>query len=145
VKVNDWQARLDAYIAAASNRPFSYDHRLGLDCCTFTFSAIAAQTGRQIGEQFRGRYTTLDESLALMKAYCGRPSLPHAIKKLMGEAGYVPVDALHAQRGDALISPNGGGYFLGVLDLNGMDIRSVGEFGVRRVPISVRCRAWRIE
>jgi hypothetical protein len=145
LKLSNWQQALDEYIAAAHTKPFSYDRGEGLDCCTFTFGAIRAQTGRVIGAQFAGVYTTHRQALITMKLYCGRPSLSAAIAKLMREHEFSPVPPLYAQRGDAVLAPQtAGGDFLGILDLNGRDVLSVGDDGVRRVPISIRCRAWRI-
>jgi hypothetical protein len=141
----DWATRLDAYIAAAASMPFSYNSAMGLDCCTFTWGAIHAQTGIPIGSRFAGTYSTKRESLVAMKNYCGRPSLLLAIAKLMAENKFDRCRPLFAQRGDVLLTPTSSrDWFLGLLDLNGRDVLSVGEHGVRRVPISIRCRAWRI-
>lgn len=145
MKLPDWATRLDGYIAAAASMPFSYDPAMGLDCCTFTFGAIHAQTGIAIGQRFAGTYRSKRESLVAMKNYCGRPSLGLAIAKLMSENKFDRRPPMFAQRGDALLVPNGpSGEFFGILDLNGRDVLSVGEHGVRRVPLSIRCRAWRI-
>jgi cell wall-associated NlpC family hydrolase len=145
VKLSNWATRLDEYIAAAANMPFSYDRALGLDCCTFTWGAIHAQTGCMIGQRFAGTYSTKREALVAMKKYCGKASLGLFISKLMQEYGFeVLISPLYAQRGDAVLAPNGGEQFFGILDLNGRDVLSVGENGVRRVPISISCRAWRI-
>lgn len=145
VKLSNWVTRLDEYVTAAASMPFSYDRAMGLDCCTFTFGAIHAQTGVAIGEPFGGSYSTQREALTAMRNYCGKASLGLFISKLMKEHGFDPlISPLYAQRGDAVLAPNGGWHFLGVLDLNGRDILSVGEHGVRRVPLSITCRAWRI-
>lgn len=147
MKLPDWASRLDAYIALANRIPFSYDPARGLDCCRFTFSAIHAQTGIMIGTQFAGKYRTKREALLTMKAYCGKPSLQLSIHKLMAESGFERVEEgpYFSQRGDAVLVPNGAsGDFFGILDTNGRDVLGVGEYGIRRVPISIRCRAWRI-
>jgi hypothetical protein len=144
-KLSNWQASLDRYIAESHNLPFSYDPAEGLDCCRFTFNAIRVQIGKPVGEQFAGAYKTRRQALETMQAYCGRPSLSMAIFKLFRECGFAATHPLLAQRGDALLCPKlSGGEFLGVLDLNGKDVISVGENGLRRVPVSIRCRAWRI-
>lgn len=145
MKLTNWATRLDEYIAAAANMPFSYDRAIGLDCCTFTFGAIHAQTGSPVGQRFAGTYSNKREALLAMKHYCGKASLGLFVSKLMQECGFdVLISPLYAQRGDAVLAPNDGDHFFGILDLNGRDILSVGENGVRRVPISIRCRAWRI-
>jgi hypothetical protein len=145
MRLTNWATRLDEYISAAASMPFSYNASMGLDCCTFTWGAIHAQTGTAIGLRFAGAYCTKRESLMTMKAYCGRPSLGMAIAKLMAEHGFDRCPPGFAQRGDAVLVPNGRDIdFFGILDLNGRDVLSVGEHGVRRVPISIRCRAWRI-
>lgn len=145
MKLENWATHLDAYIAAAAKMPFSYSPAMGLDCCRFTWGAIRAQTGILVGQQFAGKYQTKREALSLMKEYCGKPSLALSIHKLMAEHGFAIVGALEAQRGDAVLVPNGpSGDFFGILDLNGRDVLSVGEYSIRRVPISIKCRAWRI-
>jgi hypothetical protein len=145
MRLQDWASRLDEYITAAASMPFSYDHAQGLDCCRFTWGAIHAQTGIAIGQQFAGSYRTKRESLVVMKSFCGRPSLLLSIAKLMSENKFARCRPLFAQRGDVLLAPTGmRDWFMGVLDLNGRDVLSVGENGVRRVPISIRCRAWRV-
>lgn len=146
MRLPDWASRLDAYVTANANLPFSYDAAVGLDCCTFTFGAIEAMTGLAIGRRFVGTYSTKRESLLAMKAYCGRPALALMIAKLMAENNFSRRPPMFSQRGDALLMPaRGEGWFLGVLDLNGREVLSVGEHGVRRMPLSVRCRAWRID
>lgn len=142
----DWATRLDGYIAAAATMPFSYNAAMGLDCCTFTFGAVHSMTGIVIGSRFAGTYSTKRESLVAMKNFCGRPSLLLAIAKLMAENKFDRCRPIFAQRGDVLLTPTSTrDWFLGVLDLNGRDVLSVGENGVRRVPVSVRCRAWRVQ
>lgn len=145
MRLSDWATRLDAYIAAAASMPFSYNSAMGLDCCRFTFGAIHAQTGKAIGLSFAGTYSTKREALATMTRYCGKPSLSMSINKLMNEHGFDHTPVMYAKRGDAVLAPNGPRtHFFGILDLNGRDVLSVGEYGVRRVPVSIRCRAWRI-
>lgn len=146
MRYEDWATRLDAYIAAAWSMPFSYDRSMGLDCCTFTFGAIHAMTGVNIGQRFAGTYSTKRESLVRMREYCGKAELTFFLAKLMNEFGFQRVPPFSAQRGDALVCPqvHRGGYFFGILDLNGRDILSVGELRARRVPVGLQCRAWRI-
>jgi hypothetical protein len=145
-KLPDWATRLDAYIAAAATMPFSYNSAMGLDCCSFTFGAIYAQTGIAVGLRFAGVYRTRRESMLTMKAYCGKASLGLSIAQLMMEHGFERIPPLMAQRGDVLLTSRlAHGDFFGVLDLNGRDVLSVGTNGVRRVPLSVDCRAWRIQ
>lgn len=143
-RYEDWPTRLDRYIAENRNKPFSYDQREGLDCTTFTFGAIEAMTGIPIGLRFRGAYTTRRGSLEAMKSYCGRASLRMSILKLMAEYGFEKIAAGFAQRGDAVICIQAPGHdFLGIVDLNGRDVLGIGD-GIRRVPVSTHCMAWRI-
>lgn len=143
-RFEDWAARLDAYLAANRDRPFSYDSALGLDCCVFTFGAIESMTGIAIGKQFAGKYTTRKGSLLAMMDYCGRPSLLTFIGKLMDEYGFEHIRHGFAGRGDVAICFQVTGHdFLGIVDLNGRDVLGIGD-GIRRVPISRMCMAWRI-
>lgn len=147
MRFEDWATRLDRYIAASLSMPFSYNSAMGMDCCRFTWGAIHAQTGIVIGQQFANTYRTKRESLLVMKKYSGRPSLLWSIVKLMDEHHFDRRRGpFFAQRGDVLLVPNGpGGDFLGIMDLNGRDVLSVGEHGIKRVPVSKFCRAWRID
>jgi hypothetical protein len=144
-RLANWQTALDRYIAESNLRVFSYDSRLGLDCCRFTWGAIKAQTGKPIGAQFADAYRTRRQALETMRLYCGRPSLLMSINKLMAEYGFAVVHPNFASRGDAVLVPKRtGGDFLGVLDMNGKDVLGMSDLGPVRVPISIRCRAWRI-
>ncbi len=144
MKLHNWESLLNAYILAAVSMPFSYNSALGMDCCRFTFGAIHAQTGIAIGTQFASMYSTRKEALATMRGFCGKPSLLLSIEKLMREHGFREIHPNFAGRGDAVLVPKTtGGEFLGIMDLNGRDVLSVGD-GIRRVPVSIKCRAWRI-
>jgi hypothetical protein len=143
-RFEDWPTRLDRYIAENRDKPFSYDQNEGLDCCTFTWGAIEAMTGIAIGARFRGTYTTRRGSLEAMKNYCGRASLRASILKLMDEYAFKKIPAAFAQRGDVVLNLQGpGGDFLGFIGFNGRDVLGIGD-GIRRVPVTNYCMAWRI-
>lgn len=64
-KLEDWRARLDAWIIRSHTLVFNPGiHDCGLNAA----SAVEAQTGVDFAAEFRGRYETLDEGLALVQA-----------------------------------------------------------------------------
>ena len=125
---------------AATMPSFLQPSAMGYDCCSFTFGAIHAVTGKQVGRQFAGRYSTKREALVEMKKLLtGRPSLGLFVEKLMREHGFgrIPV-AFGSSVAIRCSRPMGMRYFFGIMDLNGRDVLSVGEHGVRRIAKSVR-------
>jgi hypothetical protein len=140
----DWATKLSSYLYERRKEAFSYDCERGLDCCSFTFGAIDAQTGINIGSGFFGTYRTAKESLRTMRSYCGRPSLEAAIEKLMQEKGIEECPVTLARRGDPILIRQGRGSSLGILDLNGRDIVTISNKGIWRLPLSRGLRAWNI-
>ena len=140
----DWASNLSSYLYDHRDVAFGYDRDKGLDCCTFTFGAIEAQTGINIGSAFLGSYRTAKESLRTMRSYCGRPSLEAAIEKLMKEHGIEECPVTLARRGDPILISQGRGSSLGILDLNGRDIVTISNQGIWRLPLSRGLRAWNI-
>jgi cell wall-associated NlpC family hydrolase len=140
---SDWVSALDAYFTTHKDAPFSYDQSKGLDCCTFAFGAIEAQTGIDIGKAFRGNYNTRKESLRVIHAYSGKASLESGVEALMNEHRFPEIPLLRAQRGDAVLIRKGQRYSsLGIVALNGREILTISNKGIWRLPLTSGFRAW---
>ena len=96
MRLPDWQARLSAELAASQARAFDYGAH---DCCIFAADCILAVTGRDVAADWRGRYATERDGLALAR-----------VKSLAQLAGrfFKPVQPIFARRGDVAIAPVGG-------------------------------------
>jgi hypothetical protein len=65
VRLPDWLTRLSAYIDAVRRLPFEAGRH---DCALFAAGAVAAMTGNDPAEAYRGRYATTQDGLALLRA-----------------------------------------------------------------------------
>ncbi len=64
-RLDDWQARLDAWVAHMHATPFQWGvHDCGLNAA----SAVEAATGIDFAADMRGRYDSYETGLALLKA-----------------------------------------------------------------------------
>lgn len=64
-RLDDWQARLDAWVAYMHVTPFQWGvHDCGLNASSF----VDAQTGVDFAAEFRGKYDSLETGMALLKA-----------------------------------------------------------------------------
>jgi len=63
-RLKDWQARLIAYLATASRRPFAAGEH---DCALFTAGAVAAMTGDDPAAKWRGKYKTIKAGVASLR------------------------------------------------------------------------------
>lgn len=64
MRVPDWRAKLQVFIAASLDRPFAFGTH---DCALFAADAMREMTGLDLGEKYRGRYKTLAEGVRLMR------------------------------------------------------------------------------
>ena len=65
IRRTDWLKRLSAYIDAVRRTKFDHGHN---DCATFSAGAVAAMTGDDPAAAYRGRYVSVGEGLALLRA-----------------------------------------------------------------------------
>ena len=63
-RLPDWRARLTAYLAGISRRPFQQGRH---DCALFTGGGVEAMTGADPFARVRGRYTTTRGGLRIMR------------------------------------------------------------------------------
>ncbi|MGA2501114.1 MAG: hypothetical protein ABSH20_25535 [Tepidisphaeraceae bacterium] len=139
-RCGDWQQALYLFCEANAGRRFEWG---SWDCCLFVADAIDAMAGVDIAAEFRGRYGTYREALKLTQRLCGNWPLEVVVEKVAAEHGMREVPVALAQRGDMLLVDNGRRPVLGIVALNGTEIFVIGE-RLRRVPIALARRAWRV-
>lgn len=64
-KLPDWRARLDSWVAESFRMPFAWGQH---DCALNAARAVEAQTGVDFAADWRGRYSTYEEGVALLEA-----------------------------------------------------------------------------
>lgn len=134
MRLDDWPERLSEVLEASRSRAF----RLGEhDCCLHVADCIAAVTGRDLAADWRGRYATEAEGLALA-----------AVKRLtaLADRFFAPVPPALAWRGDVALAPVGvpvrGRRTPMLLVVDGKWLRGPGgAVAERRLAV----RAWRVE
>jgi hypothetical protein len=60
----DWRVRLAEYLAECATKPFRYGQH---DCALFAGGALAAVTGVDLTEPYRGRYATIRGGLRVLR------------------------------------------------------------------------------
>lgn len=129
---DDWQTRLQAYLARARKRRFAWGRH---DCAWFSFGAVEAMTGVDLMREYRGAYTTpLGARRALLQR--GHPSLPDAVTAALGE----PVAALKAAEGDIVETA---GPALGICTGLHAAVLTPSQ-GFLMVPPAAWARCWRV-
>lgn len=133
-RIPGWRAALYAEIARHKAEPFCYGER---DCALFLANCILAMTGVDPAAAYRGRYTTLDDGIALLRAdghddhiALAAALLPtiHVSRAHVGDGAVVPADA--------------DGFALGVV--TGAEIAVAHPRGLGFVPLTAAIRAFRI-
>ncbi len=106
VRLPDWPARLTRYIAAAATAPFAPGR---MDCALFAAGAVAAMTGTDPAEAWRGRYRTLAGGRRLMRR------AGFADHEAVAAAHFAEVAVLEAKPGDLAVIATAAGPALGVV------------------------------
>lgn len=138
----DWPEALHAFVESRISTPFEYGSN---DCALFVADALLAMTGTDIASDFRGQYTDLKGSLAVIKSACDGTSAEDLFASVAGgnDVAELP-SVLYAQRGDVVVFDGEYGPALGVVYLNGRDALFVTPDGLKRQPVKNCRRAWRI-
>ena len=135
VRVPDWPARFDHFLAARRERPFQWgDH----DCCLFALDWIEEATGRRLAE-VRGLYCDADGAAALLRARWGTGDLTALATLMLGPPLASP---LLAGRGDLLAFRHGGNVWLGLCA--GPVGVAPGKRGLVTLPLGRAVAAWRV-
>lgn len=90
-RLDDWEARLGAYLGSVRDQPFAWGEH---DCSLFVGSAVAAMTGVDPAEPYRGRYSDRKGATAALKAV-GSGTLLRSL-----DAAFERRKPSHARRGD---------------------------------------------
>jgi hypothetical protein len=121
------------------------------DCATFAADAILANTGIDIADDFRGKYTTQLGALKTIREVTGGTSVADAAAYCAAKHGLVEhTYPLMAKRGDLVVIENDGTLIAAVVHLNGFHAISVSETGLVRLPIADQngkpnvVRAWSV-
>ena len=110
MRLKDWEQRLSAYLAEASQRSLVYGSH---DCALFGASAVLALTGVDYGAAFRGRYSTeMGAARALRQA-------GFETAEAIFDARLAVIPTSFARRGDIAIAEGNIGVCIGRLDLAG--------------------------
>jgi hypothetical protein len=133
----DWPARLQAVIAAASSREFDWSD---WNCCLWLGECIEACTGSNPVAEWAGRCTTAAGAARILTKHFGG-SLQSGWTQLLGE----PIPPLSAGRGDVcLVQLDGEDPACGVVDLSGEHIACLSLDGLEFVPLSAAVAAWSV-
>ena len=133
---------LHAYLVAHNQDTFSWGTN---DCCLFAANAIQAMTGVDIASDFRDKYTTELGAMKAIKDVSGGSSVEDAAVYCATKHGLVEWSApLLAQRGDLVLVQDADRLIAGVVHLNGKHVISIGEQGLKRLPLTSVTRAWKV-
>jgi hypothetical protein len=64
-RLTDWRSKLSATIEAHRRLPFAYGRN---DCALFVASCVEAMTGVDLAVLYRGRYTSANEAMQVLRA-----------------------------------------------------------------------------
>jgi hypothetical protein len=133
-KHEHWHTRkFDPFLREREKIPFAWGTN---DCCIFAADAILANTGIDIADDFRGKYTTQLGALKTIREVTGGTSVADAAAHCAAKHGLIEHEhPLNAKRGDLVLIENGGALIAGVIHLNGMHVISVSETGLVRLPV----------
>ena len=135
------------FLLARAKTPFAWGTN---DCCLFPADAIQAFTGVDLAADFRGKYSTEAEALALIKTVTGGATAEDAAVYCAAKHGLVEwvrdgkPAPLFAQRGDLVVLDDGGNLIAGVVHLKGSVAVTVGAEGLKLLSIRAIKRAWKV-
>jgi hypothetical protein len=132
-RFEDWPGRLACAIEGARARPFEWGAH---DCALFAAGVVEQLTGHDFAAEFRGRYASHAEAVAVLGA---RGGLEAVVAGLLGEPRSFP--AL-AQRGDVVLVDTALGPALGVCA--GGHAACAGPEGLQFVPMDCWLCAWKV-
>lgn len=135
---DDWPERLKYYLEDVRDRAFAWGEN---DCILFAAGALEQMTGVDTAAEFRGKYKTELGAARLLKRLAPK-GLPVAIAEALNTEEIAP---LQAQRGDVVLIPTEDGKSaLGIVDLRGTAVVSVGGSGLEYRSLSAAVKAWRV-
>jgi hypothetical protein len=111
IRLPDWEARLNAFLADRADVVFGYDHAQDpehFDCCAFGAGAVTALTGVDPMPEFRGRYFTRIGAARALRRY-GAGTIDATL-----DAKFPTRAPAFARRGDLILLAGELGGLLGV-------------------------------
>jgi len=148
-RTEHWATReLHAFLLERAAMPFAWGSN---DCALFAADAIRAFTGVDLAEDFRGKYDNEIDALTLVWKLTGKEdqkgtiTVANAAEYCATKFGLTELMSPKlAQRGDLLVMEDEGRLIAGIVHLNGREGLSVGEDGLKKLPIASWRRAWRV-
>lgn len=131
-----WQMRLCQYLSTSARTQFQDGQH---DCALFAAGAVAAMTGVDLAEGWRGRYSTIRGGMRVLRkaGYEDHVALAAAhLRERTRQAG----DA--AQPGDLAVIPTDDGPALGVVQ--GVQVYVLRRDGLGLVPLSAAIRIFEV-
>jgi len=99
-KKEGWPELLNAHIRSVRGRDFEAGT---FDCCLFAADCVQAMTDEDCAVAFRGKYSTMEEAIALLHAF-GGGGLLETMLILAEQFGWEKIDHRYqAQRGDVVM------------------------------------------
>ena len=135
-RISGWEDRLRSYVVSVKDTPFVWGQH---DCLLFAAGCVQAVTGRDLADNYRGKYSTARQAKQLLKQITAGEGTVDAALDRVGQR--LP-SVLAARRGDLVATVAGRGPCIGVVGPGGCFF--VSERGLFRVPIRMCYAAWRI-
>jgi hypothetical protein len=129
-----WHTRsFDKFLREREMMPFAWGTN---DCCIFAADAILANTGVDIADDFRGKYSTQLGAFKTIREVTGGISPADAAAHCAAKHGLIELKhPLNAKRGDLVLIEKAGALIAGVIHLNGYHVISVSDTGLVRLPV----------
>ena len=130
------------FLLKRAQEPFAWGKN---DCSLFAADAILTFTGIDLADDFRGKYTDEAGAMELCKSVTGTATIEAAAAWCAQKHGLVEwTYPLMAKRGDLVLVMESGRLISAVIHLNGREAVTVGQDGLKRLPISGVKRAWAV-
>lgn len=147
-RTTHWATReFHQFLLTHAHTPFAWGTN---DCCLFPANAIQAFTGVDLASDFRGKYTDEASAMAQIHSVTGGTTVEDAAAWCAAKHGLVEwvhggsPAPLFAQRGDLVVLEDSGRLIAGVMHLRGTKAVTVGESGLKLLPLSSLRRAWKV-
>lgn len=132
-RLDDWHARLAAYVYEAGRTPFAYGAH---DCALFAAGAVEAMTGTDLAAGWRGIYRTLAGGLKAVKR------AGHADHVALAAHHFAEITVAEAMPGDLAVVAGPEGPALGVVQ--GAQVYVATPTGLGLVPLLQAARVFRV-